>query len=440
MTAEALLQADTPATACHLRATHETIASPLSLLPGPLHAAIASAMGTAASSGAMGHQPMSPAPVGERQPAACKAGSPAHAVSERQGTGTKRRRTESKSHVRQSSRADASAGPIVSSAVPYAANGIFLREHSGSATQRGSSSKATVSAALPASSGAKAPSALAVKEVAVNEDALSLAPCLGAHEQPAIAHLRLQAPKGVNDMADLPGSPGHVAAHSRKHAFLPGTQKNSCRVEEVQRPHAVNPVECMLSSHSRLDSSDPGEPHATAEQLCGGAPAEQDSDVVQPAAQQHAGGGGTRADAQHQTPEGRSSCDITASSALPDSTGPCTSERVAKEALLMLHDIPDPVAVPGEDVLSDKTSGHAVDDDTNCVNRPPPFPDVEGGVAYEVDKIVDKRCYRAGSQVRLQYLVRWKGYGPEDDTWQSRNSLRHARQVVQDYENTVLLN
>ena len=277
-----------------------------------------------------------------------------------------------------------------------------------------------------------------MNDIAVDAGASPLAACPEAHEQPAVPHPRLQAPKGVNDMADSSGSAGNVAAHSTKQAFLPSTKKKSCRVDAAQRCHPVDHVECMVSSNSRPDSCDPSGLQATAKRPCSGAPAEQDFDVVQPAAQMHGDGGGTCADAQRQTPERASTCNVTASSALTDSTGTCTSGRLAKHALLILNSNPDPVSVPGEDVLPEKTSGHAVGDDLDCVDRPPPFPDVEGAVAYEVDKITDKRFYRAGSQVRVQYLVRWKGYGPEDDTWQSRNSMRHARQAIQEYENTVL--
>ena len=440
MNAEGLLQADMPATACRLTGTHDTIASPLSLLPGPLHAAISSAMGTArasaATSGAMGHQPV---PSGKRQPAACKAGSPLCAVSERKGKGTKRRRAQSKTHDGLSSKTDTTAGPVASSAVAYAANEAVLRQQTGSAVQRHSSSNETLSAAPPASSSATAPSAVAMEEVAASEDAVPSAPCSRAHQQPAILHLRLPASQGVNDVAaDSPGRTGNVAVHYRRHAILPSTQTNSCRVDAVPRCHPVDPVECMLSSHSRLDSSDPSKLQADAKRPCSGAPAEQDFDVVQPAAQQHGGGADTCADAQHQTPGRGSTYDVKASSALPVSTGPCTNERLAKDALLMLNHNPGHGSVPGEDGLLENTSGHALDDDMSCVDRPPPFPDADGAVAYEVDKVTDKRCYKAGSQVRVQYLVRWKGYRPEDDTWQSRNSLRHAPQAIQEYERTVL--
>ncbi|KNZ75366.1 hypothetical protein J132_03497, partial [Termitomyces sp. J132] len=46
-------------------------------------------------------------------------------------------------------------------------------------------------------------------------------------------------------------------------------------------------------------------------------------------------------------------------------------------------------------------------------SRPPPVK-VEDKYHYEVDEILDSWVVRG----RLQYLVRWKGYGPEDNTWE----------------------
>jgi hypothetical protein len=46
--------------------------------------------------------------------------------------------------------------------------------------------------------------------------------------------------------------------------------------------------------------------------------------------------------------------------------------------------------------------------------KPPPPPEIVGGEErYEVEEVVDSRFYRR----RLQYLVRWKGYGHEENSW-----------------------
>ena len=52
---------------------------------------------------------------------------------------------------------------------------------------------------------------------------------------------------------------------------------------------------------------------------------------------------------------------------------------------------------------------------------------------YEVEKIVDKRpC--DGRDDEYEYKVRWKGYGDNDDTWESTQNLQHALKLIIDYE------
>ena len=45
--------------------------------------------------------------------------------------------------------------------------------------------------------------------------------------------------------------------------------------------------------------------------------------------------------------------------------------------------------------------------------------DSNGNARYEVDSVLAER----GSAWRRELLVRWKGYGPEDDQWKSRTEL-----------------
>jgi hypothetical protein len=50
------------------------------------------------------------------------------------------------------------------------------------------------------------------------------------------------------------------------------------------------------------------------------------------------------------------------------------------------------------------------------LTQPPPVNEDEN--RFTVDRLLDKRTRRCGRGQRVEYLIRWLGYGPEDDTWE----------------------
>ncbi|EEB93840.1 hypothetical protein MPER_07457, partial [Moniliophthora perniciosa FA553] len=55
---------------------------------------------------------------------------------------------------------------------------------------------------------------------------------------------------------------------------------------------------------------------------------------------------------------------------------------------------------------------------------PPEAVEVEGEEEHFVEEVLDSRVYRK----KLQYLVRWEGYGEEEDSWEPAENLEHAEE------------
>ena len=66
---------------------------------------------------------------------------------------------------------------------------------------------------------------------------------------------------------------------------------------------------------------------------------------------------------------------------------------------------------------------------------PPPAELLEGELEYEVDSIIDHRLQRTSVKSRpsFDYLVRWRGFGSDHDTWEPERNLKNASEVVQTY-------
>ncbi|MBZ3872903.1 Chromodomain Y-like protein 2 [Sciurus carolinensis] len=70
--------------------------------------------------------------------------------------------------------------------------------------------------------------------------------------------------------------------------------------------------------------------------------------------------------------------------------------------------------------------------DQGCFQFSPLFSDFRGeGVAEtKVERIVDKRKNKKG---KWEYLIRWKGYGSAEDTWEPEHHLLHCEEFIDEF-------
>jgi len=73
-------------------------------------------------------------------------------------------------------------------------------------------------------------------------------------------------------------------------------------------------------------------------------------------------------------------------------------------------------------------------DPFNRTSSPPPLVDVDGEEQWEVETIIRSELRSRGRNRRKHYLVRWKGFGPEVDSWISAEEMGHAAELVQEFE------
>ena len=56
--------------------------------------------------------------------------------------------------------------------------------------------------------------------------------------------------------------------------------------------------------------------------------------------------------------------------------------------------------------------------------------EVEGVEEWEVEKILNKKKIRGVEK----YLIRWKGFTAEGDTWERRENLRNVEELIEEFE------
>ena len=64
---------------------------------------------------------------------------------------------------------------------------------------------------------------------------------------------------------------------------------------------------------------------------------------------------------------------------------------------------------------------------------PPKLVIIEGEEEFEVEKILNKRIVRE----KEKFLVQWKGYTAEGDTWESRENLKNAKELVKELKEST---
>ena len=57
---------------------------------------------------------------------------------------------------------------------------------------------------------------------------------------------------------------------------------------------------------------------------------------------------------------------------------------------------------------------------------------IKGEEEFKVEKIINKRTVRG----KEKFLVRWKGYMVEKDTWENRENLENTKELVEEFERT----
>jgi hypothetical protein len=74
------------------------------------------------------------------------------------------------------------------------------------------------------------------------------------------------------------------------------------------------------------------------------------------------------------------------------------------------------------------------EDEARPILREPGPLEIEGEEEYEVEEIIDSERRPEG----WFYRVKWKGYGPESNTWEPKANLKHAEDILKKYHQKLL--
>jgi len=65
--------------------------------------------------------------------------------------------------------------------------------------------------------------------------------------------------------------------------------------------------------------------------------------------------------------------------------------------------------------------------------RPPPIL-VSGEEEYEIEALLNHRIRKNRTGTKIEYLVRWKDYGPTEDSWETELNLENAKEMIEEYK------
>ena len=56
---------------------------------------------------------------------------------------------------------------------------------------------------------------------------------------------------------------------------------------------------------------------------------------------------------------------------------------------------------------------------------------------YEVNRILDRQVIWKGHGSSTQYLIQWKGWGPEHNQWYPVHCLQDCAELIEEYEQWI---
>lgn len=65
--------------------------------------------------------------------------------------------------------------------------------------------------------------------------------------------------------------------------------------------------------------------------------------------------------------------------------------------------------------------------------------DIDDSKLYEIDRFLDKRIVRKNREQSTKYLIKWKKYDSEWDSWYNMKDLKNVENLIKDYEQAVRL-